>query len=205
MEIFGSTPLLPENFSYLADILLNKTSFLINKQKYRLIEIEFYYRNEEHNDEYVHSHPNQKEFGVFYFHRFHTNTYKGGTFKGLDIALGSDNTYFGILIRSIQRPDGIIIEGSCNIVTEILSQYQVDSILELTKNQQLSILSNDIGLILQRDDSLKSESLYKGPRVGLSDKYPAFKNVKYRFLTHKDHIKKQKKDLVLCKCIIECI
>ncbi len=40
------------------------------------------------------------------------------------------------------------------------------------------------------------EQIYKGPRIGLSDKYPEWKNVHYRFLIKKNYIKKGKSDLV---------
>ena len=43
---------------------------------------------------------------------------------------------------------------------------------------------------------LDKEQIYKGARVGLSDKYPKFKNLNYRFLIKKNLIKKQKKDLI---------
>lgn len=37
-----------------------------------------------------------------------------------------------------------------------------------------------------------------GTRIGLSDKYPEWKNVEYRFVIKKEFIKKEKSKLVQC-------
>ena len=79
-------------FSEIADILLNKSYLMINGNKYRLIEIEFYLHNDNHLDTYVHCDADQLLYKKFYFHKFKTGTYKAGTFKGLDITLGDENS-----------------------------------------------------------------------------------------------------------------
>jgi hypothetical protein len=53
-------------------------------------------------DEYTHCNDDQLKYGYWYFHKFPNGSYKGGTFKGLDITLGNNkDKYCGILIRSI--------------------------------------------------------------------------------------------------------
>jgi len=43
------------------------------------------------------------------------------------------------------------------------------------------------------------EEIFKGMRVGLSNKYPEYLNRQYRYLIRKKEIKKQKKDLISIK------
>jgi 5'-3' exonuclease len=45
-------------------------------------------------------------------------------------------------------------------------------------------------------EEMEKETVCKGMRVGLSDKYPEYKTKNYRYLTMKNKIKKQKRDLV---------
>lgn len=62
----------------------------------------------------------QTKHSTFYFHKFANGSIKNGTFKGLDIVLGHDNIYFGILIRSIYEiSTNKFIEGPCNCVNEL--------------------------------------------------------------------------------------
>jgi len=114
----------PENFTYIADIILNHTLLMINGYPHRICEIEFYLNSESHPDEYVHCHEDQTKKGTWYFHRYNNGTYKNVTFKGLDIVLGSENIYAGILIRSIiDIKQKKLIEGPCRTVNHILSLY----------------------------------------------------------------------------------
>jgi 3-methyladenine DNA glycosylase Mpg len=183
-------------FDKLGDFILNNIIINSNETKFRLCEIEFYYYNETHKDEYVHKSPDQKQYGKFYFHKFHNGTYKSGTFKGLDIVLGSNETYFGVLIRSIKNIDtGEFIEGSCNVANKLLSCFNVQTVKELFEKhylniQQISITDDKLKL---EKTALDLEPVYCGPRIGLSDKYPEFKDKKYRYAIFIDKIKKQRK------------
>jgi len=58
-----------------------------------------------------------------------------------------------------------------------------------------NVLNLKLKLIL--NDSLNKEQIFIGPRIGLSDKYPEYKNKLYRFLIYKNLIKKQKTKLIL--------
>ena len=93
-----------KNMDKLAEKILNETILISNDQIYRICEIEFYLKSTDHKDDYTHGNSDQNKYGKWYFHKFSSGAYKGGTFKGLDITLGSDKEpkcYCGILIRAL--------------------------------------------------------------------------------------------------------
>ena len=189
------------DFQMLADKILNKARLVANTKEYKICEIEMYLRNNDHDDKYVHGHDDQKQFGKFYFHRYQNGTYKAGTYKGLDIVLGNNNSYFGILIRTLYDSDtNKFIEGSCRCVNEILQQFNVTDVKELMNthfdNKQIEIINNK--LYLKNYNGITFD-IYTGPRIGLSDKYTEYKNKNYRFVIMEYGVKKQKKTLTLLK------
>ncbi|KAJ3048191.1 hypothetical protein HK097_010798 [Rhizophlyctis rosea] len=115
------------HFQRIADSLLNDFVLSIKTPTeniyYRLVEIEFYLRDNIHNhdDPFAHGQPMQSTCGQWYFHR-RGNSYVGGSFKGFDLTFGRTyppnvpSPYYnnisppatalfrgGILIRSISR------------------------------------------------------------------------------------------------------
>jgi hypothetical protein len=56
--------------------------------------------NEDHPDDFTHRDPTQKIADQFYFHKS-GKSYKSGTYKCMDITGSIENTYLGILVRSI--------------------------------------------------------------------------------------------------------
>src|SRR5262245_34050451 len=76
-------------FRRMADVLLNKATLRIHDIPHRFTEIEFYFKGGKHQDDFAHCDPIQKRFGVWYFHRT-GGEYRSGTYKGLDIAFGSE-------------------------------------------------------------------------------------------------------------------
>lgn len=187
------------DFDQLADYILNNVVISSNDKQFRICELEMYYYNDTHKDEYVHKSHDQKGYEKFYFHKYHNGTFKSGTFKGLDIALGNANTYFGILIRSLKNVEtGEFTEGSCNCVTQLLKCLNVGTVKELFDNfyqnvNQIPI--NDDRLKLMKIN-LEKAQVYKGPRIGLSDKYPDFRDRHYRYATYIENIKKKRKTFV---------
>lgn len=178
--------------------LLSKYVLVVGEKEYRIAEVEFYVKNDTHSDTYTHGDKNQKTFGKWYFHRYPNGSYKSGTYKGVDLTLGNKDTYFGVLIRSIYDIEtDEMIDGPCKTVNKILelnncqdvAQYMAD------RSDPLSVRSTK-NFYLKRKAHLPEEQIYKGPRIGLSDKYPEWKNVQYRFLIKKKYIKKGKADLV---------
>ena len=139
--------------------LLQRVILRAGCNRYRLAEIEFYLFDEEkHPDPFVHCDENQRTFGHFYFHRQNGKSYKGGTYKGLDITFGEENVYGGMLIRAMvsvgeererenenekerekekgkesqrESEKGEVVEGPCNVVNRILRDTNCESIEEL--------------------------------------------------------------------------
>lgn len=183
-------------FNDVADILLNHTILCTKDQKFRLCEIEFYYRSDDHDDKYVHSKKDQMKFGRFYFHQYGNGVYKSGTYKGVDLTFGSKkrNVYYGVLVRSICNIEtGEFIEGPCRSVNKILEINKAHDVKEFVKDKKVPLkLYDNKDLYIEHVD-LDKEQIYIGPRVGLSDKYPEFKDMKYRYAIMIKKIRKQKK------------
>lgn len=205
MELFNEN-YTPEDFETIADIILNKLILRAGTKKFRICEIEMYFKNQAHPDEYVHSNKDQKSYGKFYFHKYHNGTFKSGTWKGLDMVLGNDNKYFGILIRSMMDFDtGEFIEGPCKSVNKILEQFNCTNVSELFDNEfvrgeQISMgqtLAEGDKIYLEANKDLEKLDVFKGPRIGLSDKYPNYQNLLYRYATNITKIKKNRKTFIL--------
>jgi|SRR5579872_4337667 len=182
----------------IAETLLMKYVLVVGDKEFRICEIEFYINNDHHNDAYTHGDIYQKTYGKWYFHRYPNGSYKSGTYKGVDLTLGDDNTYFGVLIRSIyDLATDEMIDGPCKTVNKILELNNATDVKEYMTGRRspLSVRSTK-NFHLKRKSNLPHEIIYKGPRIGLSDKYPDWKNVNYRFLIKKSLIKKGKSDLI---------
>jgi hypothetical protein len=182
------------DFDKIAYNLLNKVVLNSGGNLYRICEIEMYCYSELHPDLYVHRVEDQKTNGKFYFHKFSNGTYKAGTFKGLDITYGDEKTYFGVLIRSILNlKTRELTEGSCNCVNELIGGITVKEFMSKFDGI-ISINNKDFGLI---DYKLPIKPLYHGPRIGLSDKYPEFRDRDYRYAIYIEHIVKKRKTFKL--------
>lgn len=190
------------NFLELANVILNNVSLHVNDKTFRICEIEFYYHNNEHPDTYTHCSDEQQMNCKFYFHKYKNGSYKSGTYKGLDITLSPNkNTYFGCLIRSLYDVNNnIFIEGPCKLVNAILSQYECNDVKEFVENKELplDIYDDTYGFYIM-DDNMRYEQIFCGPRIGLSDKYPAFRDLKYRYAIKISNIKKQRKTFEKCE------
>src|SRR5947209_1578323 len=90
-----------EWFDHIAQRLLNGTILMVGGERHRFTEIEFYYHGGKHLDVFTHRDPIQKECGRWYFHRTR-GTYRGGSFKGLDLTFGGPDAFGGVLIRGIE-------------------------------------------------------------------------------------------------------
>lgn len=54
----------------IAKSLFFRYVIVVGEKEYRLAEIEFYIKSDNHNDQYTHGDQNQKQFGKWYFHRY---------------------------------------------------------------------------------------------------------------------------------------
>ena len=72
------------------------------KTYFRVAEVEVYFNDDEvHKDTFTHGQDMQRESGKWYFHK-QGNSYKSGTYRGLDLAFGKGKKAAGgILMRSL--------------------------------------------------------------------------------------------------------
>jgi len=81
-------------FDRISHLLFNSITMVVNnKHKYRLAEIEYYLKGGKHEDTFAHCSPDQAGFEEWYFHK-QKGTYKGGTYKGLDLTFGAKDVLF---------------------------------------------------------------------------------------------------------------
>ena len=190
----------------LAKYLLFETHLVINGNNYRMIEIELYICNDLHKDIFTHCHKEQKNMLTWYFHQMSDkdHSYKGGTFKGLDITCGIDNGHGGVLIRSIMNEStNEVIEGPCKVVNEFLMKTKCESIKTLVIdkfNNNLSCIVHD--LLKLEEKHYNVTDLFVSSRIGLSmkgdniEEKTKWLNNNYRFIIFKDNVKKEKKKMV---------
>lgn len=119
-------------FATLADALLNRTEFRVAGQPHRLLEVEVYYHSLAHPDPFAHKEPVQLEGGRWYFHRTR-GEYRGGSFKGLDLAFGDDVSYGGILFRGLEKPDAAVVDGPSLLVDHLLTMTGYATVAELDR------------------------------------------------------------------------
>jgi len=185
-------------FVGMADVLLNRSLLVAGSTFHRIVEVEVYYSSPEHPDPFAHCFPIQREFGRWYFHRVGPS-YRGGSYKGLDVTFGDGEACTGILIRTLQRSDGTIVNGPSLVV---------DSLLHLTAKCSVQTLDRAIAdrsawsslsplrLVLSEN---RVDPLVRTARVGLSMKRFAnqptandYLERRYRFLTEPGLVKKGK-------------
>ena len=175
--------------------LLNETCLCVKNNKYRICELELYYHSRDHDDRYTHRSQDQLKNQKFYFHKFKNGTYKMGTYKGLDLTFGNEDSgiYCGILIRTIMNIEtGEIISGPCKCVNKILEIFDVNGVSQLVEilGENIDIYETPDFHICDYD--LIVRDIYIGERIGLSDKYPEFRHAKYRWATDVKNIKQRK-------------
>jgi hypothetical protein len=198
-----------DTIKQLMNNVLISTKMINGETKYfRMCELELYLTDADHKDPFTHCDEQQMSNQCWYFHRMR-NSYKEGTFKGLDITIGTPGVrYCGILIRSLceMTTDGKtwtetdrFIEGPCNCVNALIDNSSVKDFLKNVTHIPMNIYSNVMDLKIIRVADLPIEEIYVGKRYGLSEKTEDpnnFRNAPYRFVTHIKKIKKQKSDLV---------
>lgn len=166
------------SFKRIAEKLMNDYKLRVNDSYYRIIECEFYFKSQNHDDPYVHGHERQKSsIGEWYFHG-----------SGLDITLSTGEAFGGILLRSIAKVNkenaipirNETIVGPLKICTEIFKQFG-------------NVLSNEpinFGLVdISREPqgaNMKTATVFAIPRIGLNetkDNDQKFWTRPYRFIS----------------------
>ena len=156
-----------EWFCSLANHLMNHLCLVVGKNSYRITECEFYYRDHQHKDPYVHCGDQQKTTGKFYLN-------KAG---GLDINFGNPafSSWGGILIRGIRN---LKTNQYTSKITEAVSEIFValDNIV---------LERNCIYLAEVAPEDINVEQPIQTTRVGLRQKDPDeedFINKPYRYI-----------------------
>lgn len=190
-------------FAAIADLLLNRTAWVIAGRPHRITECEFYYRGPAHADPFTHGDPVQVHNGRWYFHRT-GGIYRGGTFKGLDMTFGDPTARGGILFRGIESDDGGLLDGPSLLVDRILHLCGAASVGEMDRRIGARLAwdrSSPISFEVVGDRGLE---ILPCARVGLSlrratpgTRMPAYLTRPYRFLTEPRRIAKGKPQMVL--------
>ncbi|MEZ4432110.1 MAG: hypothetical protein R3F65_06820 [bacterium] len=179
----------------IAAILLRRAALVAGGVAHRLREVELYLRAPHHPDPFAHAHPVQQRVGGWYFHRAGAS-YRGGTFKGLDLSCGGPGVFGGVLIRSVEG-EGPLVDGSCNTVDHLLRRTGHDSVAALD-GDIAGRRVDDTGspLHLAEADAI-DDAILATPRVGLTLKraaawpeMPAYIGRRLRFLTRPGAIRK---------------
>jgi hypothetical protein len=206
-----------EWYKQMYDYLLNNVQLSANGYKYQLIEIEFYYKSDNHYDTFVHCDKMQLNTCCqWYFHKQFGKSYKEGTYRGLDFTFGKEGEeYGGILLRSIKNIKTCeITEGSCKVVNEIFKACDnCTSVEEFVSKDNFDLNVNNSNSILHienRPEGQGKEQIICCPRVGLTlNKYdhykPSFIMKEYRFYTHPHIIQKYKSLAVITYMLTTCI
>jgi 3-methyladenine DNA glycosylase Mpg len=205
MEADGSAYL--PAFRAMAALLLQRTTWHIAGVPHRFTEVEFYFNGRKHGDIFTHGDPMQRDFGRWYHHRT-AGEYRGGTYKGLDIAFGASDAPAGILVRGIERVDATpaLIDGPCMCVDHLLGLHGAPTVQAFAEGFDRSVDPPEAGTspsYLTVSDAPRSCTVYASPRVGLTLKKGAtsarvhFLAQPYRFLSEPSRIKKGRVNLVL--------
>lgn len=191
-------------FRRLAAQVLGGATWWIGGQAHRFLEIELYWDGGGHRDSFTHGDPLQREFGRWYFHRS-GGTYRGGTYKGLDLAIGGELGPAGVLIRGAERlADGLVIDGPCMCVDHILAVTGQPSIEALVGGFERRV--DDVAgspLYVTLADPPRAALVVETPRVGLTLKRGSlverarFLARPYRFLSEPARIKKGRAHTVI--------
>ncbi|HJL15902.1 MAG TPA: hypothetical protein RMH99_09610 [Sandaracinaceae bacterium LLY-WYZ-13_1] len=114
----------------LCETLLDRTALVVAGVPHRLREVEAYYFGARHRDPFAHRDPLQREPGRWYFHR-RGGTYRGGSFKGLDLTFGAPGAFGGVLLRTLEPPDGALISGPSLLVDALLEATGAPRVADL--------------------------------------------------------------------------
>src|SRR5262249_54865808 len=150
-----------------------------------------------------HRQPITLECGRWYFHRS-GDTYRGGSFKGLDLTFGDSTSFGGILFRGLASDSDVLIDGPSLCVDHLLKQTRADDVAELDRRVAGRLAwqpGNPLRVVAVEADP--EMQIFHSARVGLSLKkaaeqpdMPRFVLRPYRFLTEPRRISKGKLHLV---------
>lgn len=198
-------PAYPAAFAAMAQALLDVAELRVAGVAHRITEVEFYVREGAHADPFTHGDPTQAHFGRWYFHRV-GDSYRGGSFKGLDLALGVRGGFGGALLRGVARvgPPEALIDGPCRVVDHLLATTGAGSIAALVARfDGRADPTEGSPLCLARRESPWGVTMHASPRVGLTLRRGdtptrrRFLSRDYRFTSEPARVKKGRAQLVV--------
>lgn len=190
-------------FAAVAGRLLNAVDVIVVGEAYRLAEVEAYYHGPAHPDPFTHRDPVQREYGRWYFHRT-GGSYRGGSFKGVDLTFGDGTATFGVLLRSVVTPDGTLIDGPSRLVDHLLTKTGTATVAELDGVIAGRPWWDAASPLHLRQVAKRSAEVIATARVGLTlrrargvEAAPRFVGRPYRYLTEPRRIGKGRPQTVL--------
>jgi hypothetical protein len=190
-------------FQRIAEVLLRRTVLDVAGEAHELCEIEFYLHGDDHPDPFTHGQALQRSSGRWYFHKS-GESYRGGTYKGLDITFGPPDVFGGILLRSLLGPDGQLINGSSLCVEHLLARTGHADVASLAAAIGEHDVAADDSLLRLRAVPERAQTIYYTSRVGLTLKrvaehpeMPDYIVRRYRALTQPRRIEKGRVQLII--------
>ena len=191
-------------FGAVAAQLLNGAELRVAGQSLRPADVELYLHSAGHADPFAHRNPLQLRCGYWYFHRTHGGL-RGGTYKGMDLTYGNGTACGGVLIRSLVRPDGTVIDGPSLCVDHLLALTGHRTVAELDRAVAGRLAwDTDNPLSLIRVDNHEPHDILRTPRVGLTllrakqlGAMPRYLMRPYRFVGEPRKVAKGKPHMVL--------
>ena len=191
-------------FGQAAALLLGEATLVIGGAPHRLTEVEFYWTSPVHPDPFTHGDPLQERFGRWYLHR-QGASYRGGTYKGLDVAIGAVGRPGGVLIRGVADDAGARrIEGPSAVVDYILARTGAASVAALAAAVEGSIEERGSPLALvPAGEGASERPIVASPRVGLTLRRGAdplrcrYLGRPYRFLVEPERVTKGRVQLFI--------
>ncbi|MCB9598509.1 MAG: hypothetical protein H6719_37690 [Sandaracinaceae bacterium] len=167
-----------------ARALILDHELVVGGRALRVEEAEAYLWSATHRDPFAHRDPRQAAASRWYFHRV-GGSYRGGSFKGLDLTFGPPDTFGGVLIRSL-RDGAELVCGPSRCVDHLLALAGARSVAELDDGRD----AFDPAGRLQLRPAPRERALLRTARVGLTlkrhvegDGRPRWLLVPDRFLT----------------------
>jgi hypothetical protein len=190
-------------FARIADHLLNHSRWMIAGTPHRLVDIEFYYRGPGLVDPFVHGNPIMAKAGLWYFHRT-GGSYRGGSFKGIDLTFGDGKARGGILFRAAEAPDGRLIDGPSLLVDRAIRWCRVETVSELDEKIAERSAWHPLNPIRIIPGANLGKAVLACSRVGLTLRrakslldMPNYLFRQYRFVTEPKAIAKGKAQIVM--------
>lgn len=200
-----------KTFEEIAEVLMNECVIKYGDKDFRILDIEFYFYNKNHQD--ISVHPRNSEALCWYINEFggidlnfesRVNKPKGEKWS-FKYELTEDSYYGGILIRQIKRlSDNVVFDGPWKVaelfrVLDATSLNQKNPILEIKPKGYLDPITfekkkrhNLLGSYQYKEDKYKAKANYnigewfvivsESAKRDLGDNFETFVKSEYRYV-----------------------